>query len=113
LFQVLEHLDTATLLHLLEESARVLRPGGVFIAETPNALNLQVAASNFWIDPTHVRPLHPQFLEFCALRSGFTKVDGLYVNELDPTYKSISDATVRRLAERFDGPGDFALLAWK
>jgi O-antigen chain-terminating methyltransferase len=113
LFQVVEHIEFATLLDLFEQAARVVRPGGLLLAETPNALNLQIAASNFWIDPTHRRPLHPEFLQFCALRSGFSKVEGLFVNELDPAYHTISDATVRRLAERLDGPGDFTLLAWK
>jgi O-antigen chain-terminating methyltransferase len=113
LFQVVEHLEIAVLLRLMDEAIRVLRPGGVLVAETPNALNLQVGASTFWIDPTHIRPLHPEFLQFCAVHSGFSKVDGLFVNELDPGYRSIRDASVRRLAERLDGPGDYSLLAWK
>jgi O-antigen chain-terminating methyltransferase len=112
LFQVVEHVDVATLLQVFIEAARALRPEGVLIAETPNALNLQVAAANFWIDPTHLRPLHPEFLRFCATYAGFSKTDGLFVNELDPTYREISDPTVRSLAARLDGPGDFALLAW-
>jgi SAM-dependent methyltransferase len=113
LFQVVEHIDTATLLRVLLEAVRVLRPGGLLIAETPNALNLQVAAANFWIDPTHLRPLHPEFLRFCASYAGFAKTDGMFVNELDPSYRRISDPTVRSLAARLDGPGDFALLAWR
>ena len=54
----------------MDECARVLVPGGLLIAETPNALNLRVAATNFWLDPTHVHPLHPELLRLLAERSG-------------------------------------------
>lgn len=112
LFQVVEHMHLDVLLRVLGEAARVLRPGGLLIAETPNSLNLSVGASTFWIDPTHVRPLHPDLLMFCALYSGFVRVDGRFVNELDPSYRDITDPSVRQIAERMSGPGDFALLAW-
>lgn len=113
MFQVVEHLELAVLLSVLDESARVLRPGGVLIAETPNALNARVASANFWIDPTHVRPLHPEFLRFCASYCGFTRTDGLFLNDLDGGFRTIEDPHVRRLAEQFDGPGDFTLTAWR
>jgi O-antigen chain-terminating methyltransferase len=111
MFQVVEHLPLPVLLDVLAESVRVLRPGGVFIAETPNALNLRVAASTFWIDPTHQRPLHPEFLRFCAEQAGFASAEGLFLNDLQPGYESVSDPVVRRLLEMIDGPGDYSLIA--
>jgi SAM-dependent methyltransferase len=111
LFQVVEHLPVEVLLRVLEESARVLRPGGLLIAETPNALNLTVAASTFWIDPTHQRPLHPEFLRFCALQAGFERAEGLFLNDLQTGYETVEDPVARRLLALIDGPGDFSLVA--
>lgn len=71
MLHVVEHLPFNLLLKTFNETYRVLEPGGIFIAETPNLLNLTVGASTFWIDPTHQRPLHPEVLHFCALQAGF------------------------------------------
>ena len=111
MFQVVEHLPLAILIDVLENCVRVLRPGGLLIAETPNSLNLRVAATTFWLDPTHQRPLHPELLQFMALHVGFEKVDGLFMNELGDSAEGV-DPAVRRLLEYVDGAGDFALLAW-
>ena len=71
MLHVVEHLPFDLLLTTFQEVFRVLEPGGVFIAETPNSLNLTVGASTFWIDPTHQRPLHPQVLRFLSDFIGF------------------------------------------
>ena len=112
MFQVVEHLPLAVLVDVMGEISRVLVDGGLFLAETPNSLNLQVSATTFWLDPTHQRPLHPELLKFLAVHTGFGKVDGMFSNALGPVSVS-DDPDVRRLAAMVDGPGDFALLAWK
>ena len=54
------------------ESARVLRPGGVLIAETVNPEPVQ-SFKAFWIDPTHETLLYPEvLLTFCRL-AGFDR----------------------------------------
>ncbi len=111
MFQVVEHLPLPVLLDALSHCARALVPGGVLIAETPNALNLSVASSTFWIDPTHQKPLHPEFLKFCAQQVGFAHVDGWFVNELAEPDDTIIDPNVRRLVQMVDGPGDFTMIA--
>ncbi|MGK2959474.1 MAG: class I SAM-dependent methyltransferase [Acidimicrobiales bacterium] len=112
MFQVVEHLPFPVLVDVMAECARVLRPGGVLIAETPNALNLSVAATTFWLDPTHERPLHPELLKFIAKQVGFAKVDGWFLNELQSGREPSADPAIVRLVEMIDGPGDFSLLAW-
>lgn len=112
MFQVVEHLPFPVLVDVISECARVLRPGGLLIAETPNALNLSVAASTFWLDPTHERPLHPELLKFIAKQVGFAKIDGWFLNELHPRPNPDGSAAIDRLLEMIDGPGDFSLLAW-
>ena len=106
LFQVLEHVPLAELPALLREILRVLKPGGMLIAEFPNIQSLQVGANTFWLDPTHLRPLHPLFVEFVAIETGFASVQLHY-----PSYETPSE----------DAPGmsgattapDVALLAIK
>ena len=70
---VVEHLPLDLQIRLVFESRRVLAEGGVLILETPNTLSLSVAASNFWVDPTHLRPVHPAFLEFLSVEAGFAR----------------------------------------
>ena len=117
LFHVVEHLPFGVLADVLAECARVLVPGGVLIAETPNALNLRVAATNFWLDPTHVRPLHPQLLRLLGERAGFARMDDLFLHDIgSPIDVSLGDrqvdAWLTDLSRSLDGPGDYALVAW-
>jgi O-antigen chain-terminating methyltransferase len=74
-FHVVEHLPAATLEPLVREAWRVLRPGGCLVLETPNPLSITVAASNFWRDPSHLRPLHPDALRLCCEQAGFDAVE--------------------------------------
>ncbi len=73
-FHVIEHLPAASLDRLVRLAWRALRPGGVLILETPNPLSLVVAARNFWLDPTHRRPVHPQSLKLSYRLAGFEPV---------------------------------------
>ncbi len=83
-FHLIEHFDYAAITRLLAEVLRVLRPGGLFICETPNALNLRVAASEFYQDPTHVRPVHPALLQHAAHAAGFTSVELRFLHPFPP-----------------------------
>ena len=72
---LVEHLPLDALLELLALAARVVRPGGLLILETPNPENLVVAASRFYLDPTHRRPLPPDLLAFLVGARGFDIVE--------------------------------------
>lgn len=76
-FHVIEHLPAAALDRLVRLAWRALRPGGVLILETPNPLSVVVAARNFWLDPTHVRPVHPESLRLLYELAGFAPVERL------------------------------------
>jgi SAM-dependent methyltransferase len=71
---VVEHLELDDLIRMIELSVRKLRPGGVFIAETPNPASLIVLGNSYILDPTHVRPLHPSLLAFLCETAGFRDV---------------------------------------
>lgn len=71
---IAEHLPFETLIALLDEIRRVLCIGGVLVLETPNPENLQVAALNFYMDPTHRNPLPPEALRWLVEARGFERV---------------------------------------
>ena len=70
-----EHLAPDLLEQVVAEAARVLCPGGVFVAATPNAACLSVLGHDFWRDPTHVRPYDPQLLAFYCAKAGLEVVE--------------------------------------
>jgi SAM-dependent methyltransferase len=74
-FHVIEHLPPASLDRLVRLAFGALAPGGVLILETPNPLSLVVAARNFWLDPTHRRPVHPESLALSFELAGFEPVE--------------------------------------
>jgi SAM-dependent methyltransferase len=76
-FHVIEHLPAGVLDRLVRLAYRALRPGGLLILETPNPLSVVVAARNFWLDPTHVRPVHPDSLKLMYELAGFDPVERL------------------------------------
>lgn len=78
-FHLVEHLPFESLQKLVTQAHRVLVPGGLLIMETPNPDNMQVATSNFYLDPSHIKPIPSQLLSFVAQHAGFarTKVLGL------------------------------------
>jgi len=80
-FQIAEHLSVDYLHNLVRESVRVLKPGGLLIMETPNPENLIVGASNFYMDPTHKRPIPPRSLSFLMEFYGFARVKILRLQE--------------------------------
>lgn len=113
-FHLVEHLTHAQLCDLLGEAFRALAPGGRLLLETPNPQNLIVGSCNFYLDPTHVRPLPPDFLAFLADYTGFKGVEARPLHPVGEEYHLREDSeTTRRLNHYLYGPQDYALLATK
>lgn len=122
---VVEHLPLDVLVQFLELSAQKLRPGGVFIAETPNPATLIVLGSHFIMDPTHEWPLHPDLLAFLCESAGFREVRAEFYSPADTMQLPLGDgaegddsALARRVDEGFArlnhvlfGPQDYAVFA--
>lgn len=129
-FHVIEHLPPAAVGRLVRLAWRALAPGGVLALETPNPLSMTVAARSFWLDPTHVRPVHPETLRFFYEGAGFEPVEHLELRphpaherlpeidlgELSPTQADLADR-VNRLRDQLDevlfGYQDYALVGIK
>jgi 2-polyprenyl-3-methyl-5-hydroxy-6-metoxy-1,4-benzoquinol methylase len=73
--QVIEHLQPDDIGRLIDLAAMKLRPGSPMVLETVNP-HCPLALGNFFLDPTHVRPVPPLMLKFMLEQSLFT-VDAL------------------------------------
>ncbi|HUQ92164.1 MAG TPA: class I SAM-dependent methyltransferase, partial [Bryobacteraceae bacterium] len=111
-FHLLEHLAFPSLLRLLREFERVLQPNGLLILETPNISNARVALEEFYVDPTHRRPLPSRLLEFLVSSFEFREAR---VVPLHPTRHRIVPDENSMLAvwlrNQFEGPEDYAIVA--
>jgi len=80
-FHLVEHLPFDRVKDLVAECHRVLKPGGLLIMETPNPENFMVATHNFYLDPTHLRPIPPDLLAFVPEYLGYELVKILRLQE--------------------------------
>lgn len=109
-FHIAEHLTFDHLKALVQQALRVLKPGGLLILETPNPENLVVGTGNFYLDPTHLRPLPPPLLSFLPEHYGFARVHTVRLQE-QPELRQRSDIT---LMDVLDGVSpDYAVVAQK
>jgi O-antigen chain-terminating methyltransferase len=82
--QVVEHLPPAYLTALLETAAHKLRPGAPIVLETINPACWVAFFESYIRDLTHVRPLHPETLQYFLRASGFRDVTIAYRSPVDP-----------------------------
>lgn len=109
-FHVLEHLPFEKILDFFLQSKRVLIPGGVLIVETPNPENLHVVTSNFFLDPTHIRPIPILQMVSLARYCCYEKYSVIRTKEHKDLYNK-DDVTFRDL---FYGVSkDYGLVAQK
>jgi len=73
--QVIEHLPPTDWQRFIELAARKVAPGGNVVVETINPESLYALARAYVIDPTHIRPVHPELLAFLARRAGLHPVE--------------------------------------
>ncbi len=122
MIQVIEHLTPQHVVDVVKLAADKLRSGGRAVVETVNPTSLYTYAHAFWVDPTHTRPVHPNFLRFLFEEAGFSKVERVDRSPVDAD-ESLEmlpgdDDLTKRLNANFDrinallfGPQDYAIVA--
>jgi SAM-dependent methyltransferase len=125
--QVAEHLATDELLSMLDGAYQKLAPGGVIVVETPNPESLFIFAAFFYVDLTHVKPIHPEAMRWALEVSGFedvrihrilpvpegTRLDPLPAELAAEVGWSTIAANIDRLNALLYGPQHFAAVATK
>ena len=109
-FHIAEHLPFDALQELASQALRVLKPAGLLILETPNPENLVVATSNFYLDPTHKRPLPSLLLSFLAEFAGFKRNT---IVRLQESKNLIDNPELSLLAVLNGASPDYAVVAQK
>lgn len=117
LIQVIEHLTSQQSVDLVALAATRVRSGGKVVVETVNPQSLYVYAHAFYIDPTHVRPVHPAWLMFLFKEAGFADVSIDWrspppaADSLQPVGDAVHDANVERLNQLLFAAQDYAVIA--
>ncbi len=110
LFHIIEHINHNDLFILLLECRRILKPNGILLLETPNIDNLQVSTKTFYLDPTHITPINPDYINFLLEKCGFYSSKYFFINsEID-----VKDSDTEKLINLYKGIGyDLLVIAMK
>ena len=109
-FHIAEHLDFELLKELVKESFRVLKPAGLLILETPNPENIKIATCDFYLDPTHIKPIPPNLLSFLPEFYGFKRTKILRLQE-DKELKNSDFVSIDKIIQ--GASPDYAVVAQK
>jgi len=123
-FHIIEHLSLEQQQEFLEKALERLAPGGAMLLETPNPENTSVGCCDFYLDPTHVRPLPPLLLQFLVHQAGFSSPFIVRLNRfmvgtplrLMPEsfqYADIFNQLVRLISTQLQQAPDYALIGFK
>ncbi|MEP7309660.1 MAG: methyltransferase domain-containing protein [Acidobacteriota bacterium] len=76
--QMIEHLEPTYLMRVLQAARRALGPGAPIVVETINPACWLAFFSSYIRDLTHVRPVHPETLQYLLRANGFERVSIRY-----------------------------------
>jgi 2-polyprenyl-3-methyl-5-hydroxy-6-metoxy-1,4-benzoquinol methylase len=122
MIQVIEHLSPQQVIDFVALAAEKVRPGGKVVLETVNPASLYTYARAFWVDPDHVRPVHPNFLEFLfreaefarlsiEYRSPVSEAEALLPIEGDDSRTNLLNENFQRIGALLFGAQDYAVIA--
>lgn len=120
--QLIEHLSPAEMLDLIRVCYDKLDQGGVLVLETVNPTCLSIFAESFYMDLSHIRPVHPATLAFVLKEEGFVNIQTLYLSPFDDTEKIPNlpidgadefNAGIERLNSRLFSYRDYAIIGVK
>lgn len=120
--QVVEHLKTGEIIRLCNTAYEKLSRGGCIVIETPNPTSLAIYTNAFYIDPSHIKPVHPLTMKYLLEKAGFTKIDIVYTEHSRPPF-SIPELNIegagefnsamKNVSELLYGSQDYAVIAIK
>ncbi|HZD30093.1 MAG TPA: class I SAM-dependent methyltransferase [Candidatus Angelobacter sp.] len=123
--QVIEHLAAGDQLRFITLAHRKTSPGSPVIFETINAQCVWAVMRNFFLDPTHVRPVHPETLKFAMESANFQNVVLVFSSpvsdhfipplEVDGEVRNLQEFNrqLEHLNELLYGNQDYAAVGWR
>ena len=121
--QVIEHFQPDYLRRFISAAFRALRPGAPLLLETMNPLSLFALSRIYFLDPTHQRPLHPEYMRYLLENSGFTAVEVIFSAEPEAEKLATVDPAapqalpfndnVDRLNQLLFSPSEYAVMGRK
>ena len=84
--QVVEHLSPDYLIKMLNLCNKKMKYGFYIILETVNPLSL-FSFANFYIDLSHVKPVHPETLKFLVNTAGFRDIETKFLSPVPSEMK--------------------------
>jgi 2-polyprenyl-3-methyl-5-hydroxy-6-metoxy-1,4-benzoquinol methylase len=84
--QVIEHMHFEQIVNLVELAFQKLKKGSYLIMETPNPLTLAILYRTFYVDPTHVKPIHPLTIQYVVEMAGFTEIELKYSSRVEENW---------------------------
>ena len=97
--QVVEHLSPDYLISMLNLCNRKMKYGFYIIIETVNPLSL-FSFANFYIDLSHVKPVHPETLKFLLNTTGFRDIETKFSSPVPSEIKLQKLPDLEGLAEK-------------
>lgn len=128
--QVVEHLAPDYLIKMLNLCNKKLKYGFYLIAETVNPLSL-FSFANFYIDLTHIKPVHPETLKFLFSAVNFREIETKFISpvpdsmklkklpeagdlkEIDKVMFETYNQNIDMLNNTLYGPQDYAVIGKK
>lgn len=120
--QVVEHLKTSQIISLCNKAYEKLPEGGCIVIETPNPTSLAIYTNAFYIDPSHMKPVHPLTMKYFLEKAGFRKIDVVYTENSRPPFEipelNIEGAddfnnAMKNVSGLLYGSQDYAVIAVK
>jgi 2-polyprenyl-3-methyl-5-hydroxy-6-metoxy-1,4-benzoquinol methylase len=123
--QVIEHLTTTEMIQMIRIAFNKLKSGGCLILETVNLQTLLIFANQFYMDPSHNKPVHPETLKFILQSEGFKEIQFIFSSpvkerfvpplQIESTKSNVQEfnAGINNINNLLFGNQDYAVIAYK
>ena len=122
--QVIEHFSASDQLRFVALAYQKTAPDSPVIIETINVQSIFALTRNFFLDPTHVRPVHPLTLKFAMQSANFHDVELRFSSPMsdrrippllngDSSQTADFNRAMEELNELIYGYLDYAAIGWR
>lgn len=123
--QVVEHLKPHEIIRLCNTAYERLEDGGCIVIETPNPTSLSIYTNAFYVDPSHIKPVHPLTMQYYLEKAGFRDIEVIYTESSRPPFEIPAlrceggentaefNEAMKKVSDMMFGSQDYAVVATK